>query len=226
MIIEQTADGYDTLYLPGIDERYHSAKGACSESMHVFIAMGFNHCTSQSPKVIEFGFGTGLNALLTANEANKQGKKTTYIALELHPLPGNIISALNYTSHMDAGQASTFAKMHEAEWGKPVEIAPCFTIEKIKCDFTESSQWKTKGPFDVVYFDAFAPEKQPEAWSSQLLGEIAESMASGASFVTYCAKGARRRCLQDIGLTVERLPGPPNGKREIIRATRPDTRQT
>lgn len=220
MIIEKTADGYDTIYLPQMDEHYHSVKGAYNESRHIFIDMGFRHCTSRHPRIVEFGFGTGLNALLTAEEADRTMRDTTYIALELHPLPADIITSLNYAGHDDTRRKELFDSMHRAEWGRATALAPHFTLEKVLCDFTQASTWQDKAPFDIVYFDAFAPEKQQGIWTAQLFADIAASMAKGGTLVTYCSKGAVRRCLQSVGLDVERLPGPPGGKREILRATR------
>jgi tRNA U34 5-methylaminomethyl-2-thiouridine-forming methyltransferase MnmC len=69
----------------------------------------------------------------------------------------------------------------------------------------------------VVYFDAFAPEKQPEVWSPELFSRIFSSMNPGGILTTYCAKGSIRRMMQETGFTVERIPGA-SGKREMLRA--------
>lgn len=210
--IQVTADGSPTLYLADIDEHYHSVKGAVTESRHVYVECGLRHraqslCqpSSVALRVLEVGYGTGLNAALSA-EACHCG--VHYIALELHPLsPGAL---------PDYG-VEAMATLNAAPWDTPVEISPLFTLEKRNADFLAD---ELPEGIDVVYFDAFAPEKQPEMWSEEALRRVVSVMNPGAVLTTYCAKGAIRRLLQSLGLTVERLPGPPGGKREILRATK------
>lgn len=209
--IELTADGSPTLYLPGIDEHYHSVKGAVTESRHVYIDCGLRHHSAtimagETIRVLEIGYGTGLNAALTAEA---QCGKVHYISLELHPLSPAAVP--------DYG-VEILSRLNDAAWDKPVEITPTFTLEKRKADFLTA---RLPQGIDVVYFDAFAPEKQPEMWSDNALRRVVEAMNPNAVLTTYCAKGVIRRRLQSLGLTVERLPGPPAGKREILRATKP-----
>lgn len=221
MTIRQTDDGCNTIYLPEMDEHYHSTKGALTEARHIFIGMGFDHCTKPAPRVIEFGFGTGLNALLTALRAEETSRPTTYIALDNNPLPAGIADAMGYADGMGGEGRRIFQALHQAEWGRSASISPHFTLRKIKCDFTCPAEWQDGTRCDIVYFDAFAPDKQAGVWTSALFAAIHDSMAGGGLLVTYCAKGSVRRDLQTAGFTVERLPGPPGGKREILRATRP-----
>lgn len=212
--IEITADGSATIYLPHLDEHYHSVKGALTESLHIFRDCAFlHHTTSSAPlRVLEIGFGTGLNAVVTAMAANSS-HNVHYISLELYPIDCELIEKLNYGDFVDN---DLLLALHHAPWENPTQITPHFTLEKLKCDFTKCVLPQN---IDVVYFDAFAPEKQPEMWSEELFSRIYDAMAPGGILTTYCAKGEIRRRLQRVGFIVERLAGPPGGKREILRAT-------
>ena len=181
LIIERTDDGSTTLYIPTLDEHYHSTKGALAESRHVYIDMCWRRAeveSTEAVKVFEVGFGTGLNAALTAEAALAECRPTIYFSVELNPLDIATTSQLGYEN-----------------------MTPFFSAVN-------------------VYFDAFAPDKQPEMWDEQIIGKIYASMAPGGVLSTYCAKGMIRRRLQSIGFNVERLPGPVNGKREILRAVK------
>ena len=221
--IEPTADGSRTLFVPELNEHYHSVKGALTESEHIFIRTGLRHCTRRDARVLEIGFGTGLNAFLTLLEAGKTGRHIHYTTIERYPLDDNIIKELRYPELIAPEQAGLFQELHQAEWNVPQEIIPHFTLLKIEGDFTRSV---FEGDYDVVYFDAFAPEKQPEMWSQPLFDYLYTAMNEDGILTTYCAKGSVRRMLQAAGFTVERLPGPPEGKCEILRATKkPDTKK-
>ena len=218
--MEQTDDGSDTLFVPELNEHYHSVKGALTESLHIFIGMGLQASSSPRPRVLEIGFGTGLNALLTLEEALRSQRHVHYTTLELYPLPWETVEPLGFSSR------EGFRKLHDAPWGQDVEIAPEFTLRKIEGDVnrilaTPSEKLLTAGTvprWDVVYFDAFAPEKQPEMWTQELFDRLYVLLDEGGILTTYCAKGIVRRMLQAAGFRVERLPGPPGGKREILRA--------
>ena len=82
---------------------------------------------------------------------------------------------------------------------------------------TDATEITLSPQYDVVYYDAFAPEKQPELWSEEQLARICAGLRRGGILTTYCAKGEVRRSLQRCGLSMERLSGPPGGKREILR---------
>ncbi len=214
MEIEKTADGSHTLFVPELNEHYHSVKGAMTESAHIFIGMGLQAAKAQTPHILEIGFGTGLNAFLTCREAIAKRRKVFYTTLERYPLPLEMVGLLNYAETEEAKQC--FLSLHEAEWNKKVELCPYFVLEKRETDFTTCTF--DGMAYDVIYFDAFAPEKQPEMWSETLMTRLYESLRPEGILTTYCAKGEIRRTLQRAGFTVERLPGPPNGKREILRA--------
>lgn len=215
--IERTADGSATLFVPELDEHYHSVKGAQTESQHIFIDLGLNASAAARPRVLEIGFGTGLNALLTLDAAEESRRKVHYTGIELYPLPWETVKQLGYSD------SPFFEALHTAPWEEDSIISPYFTLRKLQADFTSQADFTKElpitfgRPFDLIYFDAFAPEKQPEMWSQELFNRLYVSMNSGGILTTYCAKGIVRRMLQTAGFTVERLPGPPDGKREVLR---------
>ncbi|SHI36810.1 tRNA (5-methylaminomethyl-2-thiouridine)(34)-methyltransferase MnmD [Bacteroides stercorirosoris] len=211
-IIEHTEDGSATLFVPELNEHYHSVKGARTESQHIFIDMGLKASAAPQPHVLEIGFGTGLNALLTLEAAGQEKRPVHYTGIELYPLAWEEVNALGYSDN------PSFERLHTASWEEDVEISPYFTLRKIKGD--ANTVINSSFSPSVVYFDAFAPEKQPEMWNEQLFRSLYVTMNTGGILTTYCAKGVIRRLLQAVGFRVERLPGPPGGKREILRATK------
>ncbi len=213
-VIEKTEDGSATLFVPELDEHYHSTKGAHTESQHIFINMGLKASKATAPRVLEIGFGTGLNALLTLEEAEKEQRRVEYVSLERYPLSWEEIKPLNYSNN------PLFEKMHTTPWEESTIISPYFALKKVEADANSwISQLETER-FDVVYFDAFAPEKQPEMWNQAIFEQLYAAMCIDGILTTYCAKGVVRRMLQAAGFIVERLPGPPGGKREILRANK------
>lgn len=207
-----TGDGSRTLYSEQLQESYHSLNGAVQESMHVFINAGFNQLNKPLIRIFEVGFGTGLNALLTWMEAIKSGREVLYTAIEAFPISLDIASQLQY----EMEEHQLFLRLHEAEWGVPVLLTEGFTLCKLKGDFTSIPI--PKG-LDLIYFDAFSPDKQPEMWEESLFQQLYDAMDSPGILVTYCAKGEVRRRLQRCGFQVDRIPGPP-GKREMLRAVK------
>ncbi|MDE7410940.1 MAG: tRNA (5-methylaminomethyl-2-thiouridine)(34)-methyltransferase MnmD [Paramuribaculum sp.] len=216
--IETTADGSVTLYLTDIDEHYHSTKGALTESRHIYIDLGWrNHNSTKSPvKVFEVGFGTGLNAALTALAAIEAQSDTDYISVELHPISHELTAALFDYQHPQ--YAEEYRKVNSCPWNTTTRISPYFRLTKLTDNLLTM---ELPAEIDVVYFDAFAPEKQPEMWTRDIFYKLYQSMTPGGILTTYCSKGAIRRMLQEIGFTTERLEGPPGGKREVLRATKP-----
>ncbi len=217
MNIEQTADGSNTLFVPELNEHYHSIKGALTESEHIFIRMGLEHHPSPSPRILEIGFGTGLNAFLTLLHAEKTQRTVHYTTLERYPVTPELIESLAYPERICPERAADFYALHRAAWGKDVHLTPYYILHKVQTDFTTYNFTDT---YDIIYFDAFAPEKQPEMWTQDLFARLFNCLRPGGILTTYCAKGAVRRTLQAVGFTVERLPGPPEGKREILRASK------
>ena len=217
MELEQTADGSYTLYVPELDEHYHSVKGVLTESQHIFIDMGLKHSTVPSPRILEIGLGTGLNCFLTLLTAEETERHIHYTGIERYPLDMETISKLDYPSLIHKGHETDYFAIHQTPWEKDVELSPWFTLHKLEGDFT--CYTFDKG-YDIIYFDAFAPEKQPEMWEQSLFDKLYHVLNEGGILTTYCAKGVVRRMLQTAGFKVERLPGPPGGKREILRATK------
>jgi len=201
-----TLDGSHTLFVPAIDECYHSTHGAIQESQHIFIQCALKQCLKSYVRVLEIGFGTGLNAFLTVIEAERSGKTIHYTSLEKYPV--EIVKALqlNYPEELSPESRKFFELMHTSAWNEEIQITPFFTLKKIETDFT---CYKFEDKFDVVFFDAFSPEKQPEMWTQERFEMIYKHCNSGAVLTTYCAKGIVRRAMQAAGFKVERLPGPP-----------------
>jgi len=185
--------------------------------MHVFIEHGFNYVAgkeqSKSISILEVGFGTGLNALLTLNEAKARSHSVHYTSLETFPLLQEIWLTLNYPD-----SNNVFKALHQANWQQWVDIVPHFKLLKLEKSLQAVELTSTE--YDLIYFDAFAPNKQPELWEISMLSKVVTTLKSGGVFVTYCAKGQLKRDLKELGLIVESLPGPP-GKREMVRALKP-----
>jgi len=209
-----TEDGSHSLFVPSLDESYHSSHGALQESQHIFVEAGLKETLKSSVDVLEIGFGTGLNAFLTWIEAERSGRQVCYTAVEKFPVAPALLSQLNYSTTQDPEFFSFFERIHAASWGEKLEMSSHFSLRKIEADFTHYVFLES---YDLIFFDAFSPEKQPEMWTGSLFRKLYEHANADAILTTYCAKGAVRRVLQAAGFVVERIPGPP-GKREILRA--------
>ncbi|OFX21754.1 MAG: hypothetical protein A2041_13850 [Bacteroidetes bacterium GWA2_31_9b] len=212
--IKKTSDGSTTIYNSDLNENYHSSFGAVSESMHVFIKNGLQHINKLQINILEIGFGTGLNAILTYKATRDSNTKVNYTALEFYPLDLKLISNLNFVDFIQPSQNEIFTKMHECEWNKEVLIHSDFTLHKIMTNF---NQFQFKSFYDLVYFDAFAPDIQPEMWSETNFKKIYNSLNPSGILVTYSAKGLVKQNLRSAGFTVTRLVGAP-GKRHMLRA--------
>lgn len=218
-----TQDGSPTLHLPNLDEHYHSTFGARTESQHIFVQEALGRRLANRDKdcfqLLEIGFGTGLNALLTLlhHQSSPHPYTLKYITYELYPLEENLITQL-FSNTLSPSEWAWMQQLHQATWNQEVEIVDGFTLHKIKADLTESP---LIGHNDIIYMDAFAPEKTPELWKPTFLQTLFSSASSGGWLSTYCAKGIVRRNLQAAGFEVHRLPGPPHGKREILAAHKP-----
>jgi tRNA U34 5-methylaminomethyl-2-thiouridine-forming methyltransferase MnmC len=213
-----TTDGSQTIRNDITGDTYHSIHGAIQESQHVFIKNGLEYFTQTFPKekinILEVGLGTGLNALLTFQLARTLNLKVEYVALEAYPLSSELYSQLNYGSHNDI-----LIQFHECEWDLPVCISQDFTFTKHQTRI-ESIELEEK-KFDVVYYDAFAPNSQPEMWTPDLFNKLIVWMNIPSVLTTYCAKGEVKRSMRSAGYNIEKLQGPP-GKREMIRANKSD----
>jgi tRNA U34 5-methylaminomethyl-2-thiouridine-forming methyltransferase MnmC len=218
-ILIKTADGSDSLYVKDLDEHYHSIHGALQESLHVYIDAGLKHISSQSKNidVLEIGFGTGLNALLTCIEAEKLNLNINYSSLEAYPLERDLINKLNYVECLkDEKQQAVFNLIHTCEWEKEITLSHHFILHKIKNTLKEIVFHDT---FNLIYFDAFGPRVQPEMWTEEIFTKLFSALKPDGCLVTYCAKGEVKRTLKKAGFILESLPGPP-GKREMVRANK------
>jgi len=202
-----TADGSKTLYSDRFAEHYHNVSGAESESNYVFIDAGYMEASAIPVAVLEIGFGTGLNAWLTLQQATRMQRHTLYETLERYPVDDATAQALS--------DDELFRRLHSAPWEQSVEINRYFTLFKNKSDILKIKAFARS--YDVVYFDAFSPRVQPEMWNRDIFELLYAAMNPGGVLTTYCAKGDVRRTLQNIGFSVERLPGAV-GKREMLRA--------
>lgn len=219
--IIKTSDGSATIYLPEWNEHYHSKHGALQEALHVFIKTGFEHYIlknrPEKVSILEIGFGTGLNALLSFYEAERTKINIIYTGVEAYPVSTEELNALDYAEVVSGENTSEiFQKLHGTEWEERSEISTFFSLQKEKKFFSEIT---ANEDFDLIYFDAFGPRVQPELWSEEVFENMYKGLKQNGVLVTYSAKGDVRRAMQAAGFTVERLPGPP-GKREMLRATR------
>jgi tRNA U34 5-methylaminomethyl-2-thiouridine-forming methyltransferase MnmC len=214
-----TQDGSYTLFSKEHAVTYHSRYGAIQESNHVFVDSGLLPVLKKQDKIsiLELGFGTGLNVLLTwKNIVDIDTVHVDYHSFDVYPLPEDLLNACVYEDRLKI--PTTISKnILTSDWDKLIEVDSRFTLTKHNKDILEETL--PDNYFDIVYFDAFSPESQPELWSISLFEKIHESMTNEAILVTYCAKGEVKRILKKIGFTLESLPGPP-GKREMTRATK------
>lgn len=209
-----TEDGSHTIFVKGLEESYHSSHGAIQESMHIFINQGLKDHPFKNIRILETGFGTGLNAFLSCQFAKDHKLHIFYHSVEKYPLYKTEYNALNYHELIPGSKASSLREMHEAPWEKDIELSAHFILHKELSDFRTM---KPAGTFDLIFFDAFAPEKQPDLWSQEVFTKIYQLCNPGALLITYSSKGDVRRALQASSFKVEKVPGPP-GKREIVRA--------
>jgi len=222
--VRTTADGSPTLYVPVLDEHYHSRHGAAQESRHVFIEAGLAPLLaaglgqSQPLRMLEVGLGTGLNALLTLEAAEATQATIHYDGYETYPLPGEAVAALAPQWDTNQSLSAAFGQLHGARWGEAMALRPHFQLTKIQAQVETADLPASR--YDLLYFDAFAPEKQPELWTTDVFAKLYTAAAPGAVLVSYCAQGQFRRNLRAAGWLTEKLPGPP-GKREMTRARKP-----
>ena len=212
-----TEDGSSSIYVEELNEHYHSIHGAIQESEHIFIKSGLlseKLSSLNEISILEIGFGTGLNALLTYFYALEIQKRINYTAIELYPVNNEELQLLNYAEKLPYQGADTvFSLLHNAEWEKSQSISNHFTITKHKISALEMNL--IENTFNLVYFDAFSPATQPELWTIALFDKIYKSMTSNSVFITYSTKGDVKRALKQVGFSIEKLKGP-KGKREIL----------
>lgn len=220
MSIFITSDGSHSVFNEPLGVSYHSKHGAIQETNHVFIGAGlrFKAVVQQELRILETGFGTGLNAYMTLLEAQRRNLNIFYESWEAYPLIQAQWQQLNYPMLLEPDAVNPlFEQFHEVPWETPVVLSESFTLLKRKGPFHAIAHQES---FDLIYFDAFAPDAQPDLWTPELLAKMFEALKPEGALVTYCAKGYVKRNLKQVGFTVETLPGPPF-KREMIRACKP-----
>lgn len=217
--IIKTLDGSNTIFIPEFDETYHSKHGAIQESLHVFVSSGLKFKTELiNINVLEIGFGTGLNALLTLIHSEETKKNIKYTSVEAYPLKWNLLSKLNYTDIIFNGKYfAVYEKIHKCLWESFSVISPNFMLRKHNIKLQNIV---FKSEFDIVYFDAFAPRVQSELWTERIFTSMYIALKPGGVLVTYCAKGSVKRTLKSVGFDLQSIPGPP-GRREMSRAIKP-----
>lgn len=220
--IIKTADGSTTIYLEDWDEHYHSRHGAIQEAFHVFIRMGLEPAIEKfngDIRIMEIGFGTGLNAYITLLEALMLGLKISYTGVEAYPVEAEEWTKLNYGEELQVAPefGGLFEKLHRTPWETAEELTPEFSLLKRKQFFQDIDE---KATTDLIYFDAFGARVQPELWEQDIFQRMYDALVPGGILVTYAAKGSVRRAMKAVGFNVEKLPGPP-GKREMMRAVKP-----
>ena len=217
-----TADGSPTLYMEKFNEYYHSKHGAIQEALHVYLKMGFRHWQEQNPKrtdcrVFEMGFGTGLNAFLTAEAASNANIEVLFDTIEAYPLAAEEVKEVGYSAYFKGERKQLFEQIIDCPWERETQISSHFNLIK---RYTSLEDYSFQSSYDLVYYDAFGARTQPELWEDDCFPAIVENLNPGGVFVTYSAKGSVRRALERLGLSVSLVPGPP-GKREMIQAVRP-----
>lgn len=217
--IKLTSDGSNTLYINELNESYHSQNGALNEANHVFIKNGMNLINDYEINILELGFGTGLNVLVTFNEFLKNDKNhiIQFFSLEKYPVSEAEISELGYSELFEDKKVKDFyRKIHQTDWEVLTEVYPNFYLKKIKCDFSELINIDLP-PINLVFYDCFAAKVQPDLWEKPLFEMVAQKMKIGGLLTTYSSKGSMRRILQELNFKVQKKEGPP-GKREMINA--------
>ena len=208
-----TEDGSSSIINKNLNECYHSTSGAINESKHIFIENGLLACKKKILNTLEVGFGTGLNALLTQIICDKNKTINNYHSIENLPILSKDYLALNYCKQLNI-KDDNFMKMHNSSWGEKITISKYFSLLKINIDL-QTFNPTTK--YDLIYFDAFSPNKQPELWTYNIFKKLYKNLNNNGILITYCAKGAFKRTLKEIGFEVSSIDGP-IGKREITQA--------
>ncbi len=214
-----TADGSHSLYVPDLDEHYHSYHGSIKESQRVFIDLGLSYVAQQkeSIAILEVGMGTGLNVLMTALANEGLKKELRYDAVEAFPVEDELLNQLNYAEQLLHPSASMFFEsIHQSPWNEEVAISPLLKLTKIEAPI-EAIDFSPE-QYDLIYFDAFAPEVQGELWTNEVFKKMYTVLKTGGVLSTYCVKGDVKRALIEQGFSIEKHPGPDGGKREVLRA--------
>lgn len=217
--IKTTEDGSKTLFINELNEGYHSHHGALQEAEHVFIKNGINNINNFEINILELGFGTGLNTLVTINNHlnNDKNHKINYFTIEKYPVTSDEIAELSYVKHFNfENSEEIYRKIHSVSWNETHQILPNFSLTKFECDFFNLENLKLP-PIDLVYYDCFGARVQPDLWEMPLFEMVKNKMRVGGLLTTYSSKGSVRRILKELNFDVKKIEGP-KGKREMINA--------
>jgi tRNA U34 5-methylaminomethyl-2-thiouridine-forming methyltransferase MnmC len=221
--IIETGDGSTSIYNEELKETYHSRHGAIAEANHVFLKMGLEALLPNYSHIdiLEIGFGTGLNAWLTSIRALKEKCTIDYCGIEAYPLSKEHFDSLNYKSFAkNAGEKDQLSLIQSCDWEITKVINDQFSLEKRKQFIVNI---RDKETFDLIYFDAFGPNIQPDLWTLEIFQSMFKSLRPKGRLVTYSAKGDVRRAMLAAGFKVEKVPGPP-GKREMLIAVKDENK--
>ena len=208
-----TDDGSVTIYIPEMNESYHSKFGAIQEAYHVFIQNGLALTEGRPVSILEAGFGTGLNAFITFFESEKTGQSIRYTGIEAYPVNPGEVSHLNYVSQLNAfDKQSVFDLMHDCPWDKEINISENFTLLKSQQRFEQINDGDR---YDLIYFDAFGYHAQPELWSVSIFDKMHNALKKNGILVTYACRTVIKNAMIEAGFTTRKVPGPP-GKREML----------
>ncbi|MFD2583758.1 tRNA (5-methylaminomethyl-2-thiouridine)(34)-methyltransferase MnmD [Pedobacter vanadiisoli] len=215
-IVTLTADGSNTLYNETIGEHYHSKHGALQESKHVFIEAGLKFTAAHQAEisVLEVGFGTGLNFILSFEHCEANNINLHYTSIEAFPLSSELIEQTAYSAYVPEVIWSGFITNYNNALKAPQKLTPHCTLE---IRHTTLAEYQNDQKFDIIYYDAFSVQHQPEMWSDEIIAHACSFLKPGGTFVTYAITGKLKRAVKACGFTIEKLPGAP-GKREMLRA--------
>lgn len=205
--IIQTRDGSSSLFIPELNETYHSRFGAIQEAKHVFIKNGLSLMNDKSVSILEIGFGTGLNTFITFLETQKHNFNVNYVGVEAYPLEYEIIKQLNYVDNLNASESRhLFDEIHTSKWNVTHELSNNFSLTKRKQKFQEIDENEN---YDIIYFDAFGFDVQPELWSVEIFEKMYKALKNNGILVTYACRSSIKKAMLEVGFSVEKLPGAP-----------------
>ncbi len=209
-----TSDGSTTIHLPDWDEQYHSKHGAIQEAYHVYINNGLKVIDKEEISILEIGFGTGLNCFITYIESDKI---IDYVGIEAYPVPIKEVAEMNYVSELKAeDKKEVFEEIHNCSWEEKHVISDKFSLTKQEKFFSEIDD---VNKYDLIYFDAFGPEKQSDLWTKEIFDKMYAALKLNGVLVTYASKGNVKRAMRSAGFSLKRLAGP-IGKWHMLRATK------
>jgi tRNA U34 5-methylaminomethyl-2-thiouridine-forming methyltransferase MnmC len=218
-----TADGSKTLLHPATGEHYHSMNGAVGESQHVFLESGLKFFLRHHPvnpvTILEVGFGTGLNFLLSAQFCQDERLGLQYTGIESNPLSPEIVGQSGYDEYVSKKTWDLFISGYEPAMQREMRFPNNILLEIV---LQNASSYNSAKRFDILYFDAFSAGSQPEMWTEQVLSQVCRHLKAGGLFVTYAMNGNLKRNIKALGFSPEKIPGA-SGKREMLRATKMDS---